>query len=211
LWLTLLQPFNQLIGKSLSLTALFTNYIWAFILLLTIITGLLAGSYPAFYLTSFKPVLVLKGIGTIKTSIGSLFIRNGLVIFQFAISTMLIICTIIVFKQLKYTQNKDLGLNKDNVLVIANANRLGGSEESFRNELLKMPEIADATISSSIPTSFQFTDGYVPEASGSKEQLVKDISLTSFIVDDKFIPTLQIKVLQGRNFSKSFQTLRPLY
>jgi putative ABC transport system permease protein len=200
----LLQPFNQLIGKSLSFGALFTNYIWLFILGLAIITGLLAGSYPAFYLTSFRPVFVLKGIGTAKTSLASLFIRNGLVIFQFAISTILIICTIVVFKQLRYTQTKDLGLNKENVLIIANANRLGNSEMTFRDELLKMPEISNATISTSIPTGFEFTDGYVPEPSGKKEQLAKDISLTSFIVDEDFIPTLQIKVLQGRNFSKEF-------
>ena len=200
----LLQPFNQLIGRSLSFSSLFTNYIWLFILALAIITGLLAGSYPAFYLTSFKPVLVLKGIATVKTSIGSLFIRNGLVIFQFTISTILIICTVIVFKQLQYTQTKDLGLNKENVLVIANTNRLGNSEKTFRDELLKTHEIADAAISTSIPTGYEFTDGYVPEPSGKKERLPKNISLTSFIVDENFIPTLQIKMLEGRNFSREF-------
>ncbi|HEY6978642.1 MAG TPA: ABC transporter permease [Chitinophagaceae bacterium] len=200
----LLQPFNQLIGKSLSFASLFSNFIWLFILALTIITGLLAGSYPAFYLTSFKPILVLKGISSAKTSISSLFIRNGLVIFQFTISIILIICTIILFEQLRYTQTKDLGLNKENVLVISNVNRLGNSEKTFRDELSKMPEISSATISTSIPTGYEFTDGYVPEPSGNKEQLVKDISLTSFIVDENFIPTLQIKVLKGRNFSKEF-------
>ncbi len=200
----LLQPFNQLTGKTLSFNSLFTNYIWLFILLLPVITGLLAGSYPAFYLTSFKPSSVLKGTGTVKTGLGNLFIRNGLVIFQFTVSTILIICTIIVFKQLQYTQNKDLGLNKENVLVIANTNRLLTSEKTFKDELLKMPEISAASISSSIPTGYNFTDSYVPEPSGTKEQLAKDISLTSFIVDDDFVPTLQIKILKGRNFSKEF-------
>jgi putative ABC transport system permease protein len=199
-----LQSFNQLIGKSLSYGTIFSSNIWMFILVLTIVTGLIAGSYPAFYLTSFKPAMVLKGVNTIKTTIASLLIRNGLVVFQFTVSTILIICTIILFQQLRFTQTKDLGLNKENVLVISNANRLGKSEESFLNEIVRLPEIANGTVSTSIPTGFEFTDGYVPEPSSPAEKLVKDISLTSFIVDERFIPTLQMTLLQGRNFSKEF-------
>jgi putative ABC transport system permease protein len=200
----LLQPFNELIGKSLSYRTIFSSYIWLFILLLTVITGIISGSYPAFYLTSFRPASVLKGVDAVRSSIGSLLFRNGLVIFQFSVSTILIICTIILFQQLRFTQTKNLGLNKDNVLLISNANRLGESEETFRREILKLPEITYATITTSIPTGFEFTDGYVPEPSGIQERLVKDISLTSFMSDEHFIPTMQIKILQGRNFSKDF-------
>jgi putative ABC transport system permease protein len=95
---------------------------------------------------------VLKGLTLFKNNIGNLFIRNGLVVFQFTVSIALIICTIIVFQQLKYTQNKDLGLNKENVVVIANTKRLGSNEETFRQEITKQNGIVNASISSSIPT-----------------------------------------------------------
>jgi putative ABC transport system permease protein len=200
----LLPYFNQLSGKSLEFSSFFSNGAWIFLLGLCIITGLLAGSYPAFYLTSFNPVSVLKGGGTLKGSAGNIFIRNGLVIFQFAVSTVLIICTIIVFQQLKYTQNKDLGLNKDNTIVIANTNRLGSGEETFRQQLTALPTVISASISSSIPTQNSFTDRYIPEPNGVDKQLAKDIMLSSFLVDYDFVPTLQLKVLKGRNFSKDF-------
>ncbi len=125
--LLLLKPFNELTGKSLVFDSIITGYIWLFVLGLCLFTGLLAGLYPAFYLTSFKPVEVLKGMKLFKKDIGSLLIRNGLVIFQFTISVVLIICTIVVFEQLKYEQSKDLGLNKENVVVIADTKRLGNA------------------------------------------------------------------------------------
>jgi len=171
-------------------------------LLLIVITGLLAGSYPSFYMTSFKPVEILKG-KLLKTSLGNIFLRNGLVIFQFTISTALIVCTIILFQQLQFTRTKDMGLNKDNVIVVANSNRMGEGQETFRQQVSTLPGVNAASVTSSVPTKYLFTDGYVPEESNG-EHAAKDISLTSFVVDDNFIPTLQLQVLQGRNFSKEF-------
>ena len=144
--LFLLKPFNGIAGKSLAFGSIITSYIWLFVLGLCLFTGLLAGLYPAFYLTSFKPVEVLKGVKLFRNNIANLLIRNGLVVFQFTISVILIICTIVVFKQLKYEQRKDLGLNKENVVVIANTKRLGNTEESFRQELTKQPGVIDASI-----------------------------------------------------------------
>jgi putative ABC transport system permease protein len=164
----------------------------------------LAGLYPAFYLTSFNPVIVLKGLKVFKNNFGALLIRNGLVIFQFTVSVALIICTIIVFQQLKYTQGKDLGLNKENVLVIANTKRLGNNEESFRQEITKQTGVISASISSSIPTKGNFGDGYNPLPTETDKPLLKDIGLSSFMVDDEFIPTLKMHMLEGRNFSKAF-------
>jgi putative ABC transport system permease protein len=153
--------FNLVAGKELSFSSLFSDEIWIYILCMVVLIGLFAGSYPAFYLTSFKPVNVLKGNG-FQSQRGSSFVRNGLVVFQFAVSTALIICTIVVFEQLKYTRTKDLGLNKENVILISNTRRLQNSEETFKQQIASMPEILSASLATSIPTKFLFTDGYVP-------------------------------------------------
>ena len=202
--LLLLKPFNEIAGKSLDFNLLFSGNVWMFIAGLIIITGLLAGSYPAFYLTSFKPVTVLRGIRLFKSGLGNLFVRNGLVVFQFAISTALIVCTIIVYNQLNYTRNRNLGFNKESVVIISNSERLENSEESFRQEITRLPGIINATISSGIPASYNFGDGYEPEPADSTEHPDSDIGLASFMVDYDFIPTLQIEMVKGRNFSKDF-------
>jgi putative ABC transport system permease protein len=195
-------PFNDLSGKRLTLESLLSAKFILYFIGLLVITTLLAGSYPAFYLTSFKPVSVLKG-KLAGTSIGNLFIRNGMVVFQFTISTALIICTIIVFQQLQFTRSADLGLNKENTIVISNSNRLGAKEETFREEITKFPEIEKASIATSLPGKFLFGDSYVPEA-GGPDPVIKDITLVSFVVDDEYVPTLQLRMLKGRNFSKDF-------
>jgi putative ABC transport system permease protein len=200
----LLKPFNEIAGKSLDIGLLFSGYTWAYVLCLCLLTGILAGSYPAFYLTSFRPVFVLKGMNIFKSGLGNLLIRNGLVIFQFTVSTALIICTVVVYKQLQFTQETNLGLNKENVVIIANSNRLQNREESFRQELTQLPEIIDASISSSVPARGSFGDSYVPEQTGINESIIKEIALSSFQVDNNFVPTFQIKIIQGRNFSKDF-------
>ena len=199
-----LKPFNEIAGKNLGFSLIFTNDNWLLILGLSIITGLLAGSYPAFYLTSFQPVSVLKGLKLFKSNIGNIFIRNGLVVFQFTVSTALIICTLIVHNQMQYIRNKDLGLNKENVIVISNSQRLQAGEEAFRQELTKMPGVINAAITSANPTIVSFADSYVPEPAGTNEQVTKEITLPSFMVDDNFIPALKIQLLKGRNFSKEF-------
>jgi len=200
-----LPAFNQLAAKSINLAVFFGFYSVTGLLVLIILTALFAGSYPAFFLTSFKPAAILKGSGGSKNSAGGFFTRNALVVFQFTISTVLIICTMIVFKQLLYNQSKDLGFNKENVLMIADADRLGKAEESFRQELHRLPEVAAASVSTSMPTKNLFTDYYVPESTGENVSTAdKNISLTSFIVDEDYVPTLKLKMVSGRNFSKNF-------
>jgi putative ABC transport system permease protein len=202
--LFLLTPFNEVAGKSLAFGSIISGNIWIYVLGLCLFTGLLAGLYPAFFLTSFKPVEVLKGVKLFRNNIANLLIRNGLVVFQFTISVVLIICTIVVFEQLKYEQGKDLGLNKENVVVIANTKRLGNTEESFQEEIKRQPGVIDASISSSIPSKGNFGDGYMPEATETDKPLVSEIDLSSFMVDNDFIPTLKMQILQGRNFLKEF-------
>jgi putative ABC transport system permease protein len=200
----LLPLFNTVSGKTLVFSTIFRSGTWAFVIFLTIVTGLLAGSYPAFYLTAFNPVTVLKG-SFFSKSISNLFVRNGLVVFQFTVSIALIICTVIVFQQLKYTKQIDMGLKKDNVVIIPNAEKMeNNAAEVFRQQITGMRGVAHASISSSIPTANAFGDFYVPEINGVKEPLAKDIGLSSFMVDESFIPSLNIQVIKGRNFSTDF-------
>ncbi|MGC4038808.1 MAG: ABC transporter permease [Chitinophagaceae bacterium] len=200
----LLPSFNHISGRSIEFSSLLSPVTFVTITGLCVLIGFLAGIYPAFYLTSFNPVQVLKGLSILKNNFKNLFIRNGLVIFQFTVSIVLIICTLVVFQQLRYTQNKDMGLNKDRVLEIANTARLGNNEEPFRIELSKLAGVAGASRSGSIPTKGNFGDGYVPEAVETDKPLITDLGLSSYMVDEHFIPTLQIKVLKGRNFSDAF-------
>jgi putative ABC transport system permease protein len=200
----LLPVFNNIAEKKLAIDSILKSGTWIWILFLTIVTGLLAGSYPAFYLTSFKPVNVLKG-GLFTKGLSNLFIRNGLVVFQFTVSIALIICTVIVFQQLRYTQQMDLGLQKDNVIILPNAEKMDAHDEAtLRQEMEKIPGVSYASISTSVPTQKTFGDFYVPETGSSKASDQKNITLSSFMVDESFVPALHLSVLQGRNFSKEF-------
>jgi putative ABC transport system permease protein len=200
-----LPAFNQLADRDLSLNVFSEFKTWIGIISLIIITALLAGSYPAFFLTSFKPVSILKGSSLLKSSGNGFFTRNVLVIFQFTVSTVLIICTIIVYKQLVYGQTKDLGLSKENVIILSNTSRLTTREETLRQELLKLPGVANASISSGLPAKNSFGDTYTPETDpGNVNKGETNVFLSSFMVDDDFVPTLGLKLVSGRPFSKSF-------
>jgi len=195
-----LPAFNQLADKALNITALFDYKAIAGLVAIVLLTGLVAGSYPALFLTSFKPISVLKG-SLFRSTDNGFFTRNALVVFQFTVSTILIICTIVVYKQLVYDQTKDLGFNKENVLVITNTRRLGTSEETLRQNLLKLPQVANASISSGMPAANSFGESYVAENASSSQS---NIDLSSFMVDEAFIPTLKLKILSGRGFAKDF-------
>ncbi|WP_448701251.1 ABC transporter permease [Mucilaginibacter sp. AW1-3] len=200
----MLPAFNQLSNRALTAgTLLNAKYIIG-ILLFALVTGAFAGSYPAFFMTSFNPVNILKGTNLLKGK-GSGLIRNGLVIFQFWVSTVLVICTIVVYKQLMYSKTQDLGFNKENIVILPNVGRLGTSQESLRHELIKLPQVANASISTGLPAENSFGDTYKPETDRANTTGAEtNIDLSSFMVDEAFVPTLGMKLLSGRTFSQKF-------
>jgi putative ABC transport system permease protein len=196
--LTLILPqFNILSGKLLTIKSLFNFYYFTAIILLVFIVGILAGSYPAFYLTSFKPVEVLRG--RIKAGMKSKGIRRILVIFQFTMSIGLIICTLLIFNQFQYLQNKDLGFDKNNVIVIKNAESLGSDKIAFKDELLKMAEVVNVSICNLAPPDVDYTDLFRPVGEDKQER-----GSTYCFVDEDLMATLKLSMVDGRFFSKEF-------
>ena len=196
--------FNNLIGVELSMADFFGGWTLIAALAIVSLTGLLAGSYPALYLSGFKPITALKNKVAARND-GHHQIRNGLVVFQFAISIALITATFIILQQIQFSKN-DLGLNEENVLIIPNMERLGGQSEAFKEELEKLPEVLHSTRSSDLPTRGFFGDFYVPETDGKSNQLAPDLSLMSYMVDDDFVETMDIALLEGRDFDKQYGT-----
>jgi putative ABC transport system permease protein len=196
--LTLVLPyFNNLLEKDLSL--LIINQYWTAPILIgfSILVGVLAGSYPAFYLSSFVPAKVLKGDS--QASRKSM-LRNGLVIFQFGISICLLIGTFVIKEQLNFIQNKNLGFNKEHLLSITNVNLLGDHLETFREELLNNANIVSAT-----HTSHMFTTGIPGNGYLFNKKTGSDPTLCQFaVVDYDFLKTFQVDLKQGRFFSKDF-------
>lgn len=191
-----IEPFNQISGKDISFNIITQPWLaWVFVLIILVV-GLLAGSYPAFYLSAFRPAEVLKG--KIRSGFKSSHIRNGLVVFQFFISIALIVCTILVYKQLQYTRDINLGFNKENVLIIKNGRRLGDKIQTVRNQITNLAVVQNAAVSTNVPPDINNTSVF--RLKGSDE----DHLLTWHFGDYDYIPTLGIELAEGRNFSQSF-------
>ncbi len=193
--------FNNLSGKNLALQPGVNHWILPGLLLFVLLTGILAGSYPAFFLSSFKPVSVLKGnFSSGKKSIG---LRSGLVVFQFFISITLIACTVVVYKQLNYIQNIKLGYNKNQVLILPETWLLGQNQEAFYHQLLQDPGIQNVSVSGYLPAGSSYGNNFFVYPDGHSTQLVKTLR---YDVDYNYIPTLGMQMEKGRNFSREFGT-----
>jgi len=196
-----LPVFNDVAAKSMSINNLLGIKILSFIILLPFVVGLLAGSYPAFFLSDFKPIVVLKG--NVSTGFKKSNLRNVLVVFQFATSIMLIIATIIVYNQLHYIQSTKLGYNKDQVLVIDGAYALNNNVQVFKNDVLAMKGVSSGTLSAFIPV----TNSSRSDNTYSKEAVMdvkSGIDMQTWTIDYEYVKTMGMEIVKGRNFSKDF-------
>jgi putative ABC transport system permease protein len=196
----LLPAFNAVSGRNLSLSFLNNISIILVFLLLSIITGLLAGSYPAFYLSSFKPVKVLKG--KFSNSLAAVSLRKGLVIFQFVISVVLIIASVVIANQMHYLRSVNLGFDKAQQIVIPlRSKNAKNMYASFKSELLKQFAVANTGASLFYPGITNFADN-IFYTDGETMQQGKDVKMN--YVDTSYLQTLGIKPVAGRVFSNNF-------
>jgi len=198
----LLPLFNQLAGKEMSVFTLFSSWLLPVLIAFIIVVGCIAGSYPAFYLSSFQPVQVLKG--SIAKGFKSSWLRSGLVVFQFFISITLIIGTIVIYNQLNYIRSREIGYNRDQVLVISNTYVLDKQIKTFRQEMLKISGVQSAAIAGSLPTETGHDqNGWFKDPTLDAKQVT---IMTDFYVDQNYIPTMGMRMSAGRNFSLDFPT-----
>ncbi len=192
-----LPAFNQLSGKELVASFLFSPKVMTGLFLLAILITLLAGSYPAFFLSSVKPIAALKN----KLTNGgqSKGIRSALVVFQFIISACLIFSMIIVNQQMSYIQDKEIGYDRDQLSVLRESWLLGKNEKAFMNQIMNDPRVESVTMSGFIPagpTNMSMTGVYT----GRQRESFRRTTL--YDIDEQYIPTMGMKLLAGRNFSK---------
>jgi len=191
--------FNQLANKDLSLR------LWDGKLLLTLVcisigTGLVAGSYPALFLSGFQPVKVLKG--NLRTLGGNLLFRNGLVITQFVVSIVLLAGTIVVYRQLEFIHSRNMGFEKENLLYMPMKGEVWGKQKALRTQLEQNPLTSSYTILSELPIDIMSGDADIQwegKAPGSQ------IIIPSLAVSESFIDVFHMKILQGRDFSPAFK------
>jgi putative ABC transport system permease protein len=192
----MLPLFNELTGKHFSASVLLEPSFLMISIATLIVIAVLAGAYPAFAITSFKPVSVLKG--NFKTSGRGIWLRKGLVVFQFAVSIILITGTIIIVKQLNYIQAKNLGYDKEQVVHIPLDSITDASYSAFKNELLRTGAAVEIGRGSESPVQIQA--GY---SINTKENSGQGVVATGLCVDHTYIPTVGLELLHGRNFTES--------
>ena len=194
----LLPLFNDLTGKALALTDLGGRFLLGG-LGITLLVGLLAGSYPSLYLSSFNALAVLRG--TLRQRPSAALLRKGLVIFQFSLSTVLIVATVAMYLQLQYIHTADIGLDRVNVIHMAQEGALQSQYEAVRQELLKHPGIAQVTAANASPLAVsRSTSG------ASWEGKAPDVERETYVInaDYDFVETMRREVVAGRSYSRAF-------
>jgi putative ABC transport system permease protein len=189
--------FNNLLQANLTLNLLSAWYTIPVLILFSLFVGFLSGSYPALFLSSFNPYEVLKG--SVKTSMKNGRLRRVLVVFQFAVSILLIIGTMIMYKQISYMLNKDVGFNKEQLVVINRAAALGTKMKAFKDAVKQIPGVVNITSSTAVPGRNNNNNGYMME--GRKDQTF--LMVTNW-VDYNYLDTYGMTLASGRSFDESF-------
>jgi len=193
----LLPAFNQLSGKDIVINGQMLRWLVPAVAFIILLVGSLAGAYPALFLSAFQPINVLKGKLSGGFKGGGL--RSVLVVLQFTISIFLIIGTLVVHNQLNYIQSKDLGFDRNQVLIVQNAFELNNQAQTFKQEVKQLPGVTDATLTSFLPTgNNKNTSIFFKDASFDQK---KALFPQTWIVDEDYIKTLDMKMVAGRSFS----------
>ncbi len=195
-----LPGFSVIAAKEMNLSQLVSPYYLPLLIALPIVVGLLAGSYPALFLSSFRPITVLKG--KINVSFKRVGLRSGLVVFQFMMSVVLIVGTIIVYRQITYIQTKNVGFNRDQIMTVNGVYAMGKQAETFKQEVLRLPGVISGSVSGYLPTPSNRDDtAFFVEG---QTDLNKGVSMQQWGVDYDYVKTLGMQVVQGRDFSQEF-------
>ncbi len=190
--------FNNLINSQLSLSYVAHWYVIPGLVGLGLIISVLAGSYPAFFLASFRPVAVLSG--PYKSGSGGKILRSILVVVQMTVSVIIILATLIVYKQVHYMLNKDLGFNKENLMVISRAGALGEKQQTFIDEVKKISGVEQVSHSTAVPGHPNNHNGYWMEGQSSDKSYLMQTNWSDY----DFLETYQLTMADGRFFSKNF-------
>jgi putative ABC transport system permease protein len=197
LMVIVLPLFNSLTAKELAVGALLNPLAVAAVIVMTLLVTIMAGAYPAFLLSAFRPAAILRGQAGSGAGRGRL--RRGLVVFQFAVSAVMIIGTIVVFRQLHYIQNKKLGFDKEQVLILRHSQLLGSHAETLKQEMLRSPQVVSATLSSYLPVPS--SRARLPIARSDNPNPEAAFPISFWRIDEDYIATLGMKIVAGRNFS----------
>jgi hypothetical protein len=202
LFLELLLPFfNTLSGKHLTSPWRNNPVLLLGFLGLALVTGILSGSYPALFLSSFQPIRILRG--TMRSAGANPFFRKSLVIFQFSLSVFLIIGTIVISRQLSYMKNLNLGFNQDHIIHLSIHGELHDKYDAIRERFLQNPDVLHVTASMALPTDIQSSPG-TPEWEGKDPDVKMEIKAD--FVDYDYFETFDLPLVEGRSFSKDYAT-----
>ncbi len=193
--------FNDMAGKALTISTLTESAYIIFLLSLPIIVGTLAGLYPAIFLSSFKPIQVLKG--KLSAGTGNSKLRSTLVVFQFATSIILIVGTIVIYYQLNYIQTTKIGFNKDQVLVVDNTAMGRNTAQAFKEEVAKMSGVKASCFGGYLPVqnSSRSDNTWSTEAVMTEKN---GFNMQNWRIDYDYIPTMGMEIINGRNFSTEY-------